>query len=346
MSAVPVLGTEGNPAPQNPENKATTNLIVNYLPQSMTEDEFKTLFSSVGFVDSCKLIKEKASGVSLGYGFINYRNEMEAHKAIEQFNGYTMESKTLKVSYARPSSSAIKNANVYIANLPKQFTQDELETLFRPYGTIITSKILTDPSTGLGRGVGFVRFDKYTEAETAIASMNGQQLPGSLMPILVKFASPPKVTNPANGSTIATHTTQSSATKRTTNPYLGGSVGPMRHTASVSSMRFNPVSAIGMPTNASMVTPIVPTINPISGNWCLFVYNIPETANDAFLYSRFSPHGAISSVNIIRDESGKCKGYGFVNMVNYDEACAAICKLNGLVVENGKQLQVSFKKTK
>lgn len=356
MSAVPVLGTEGNPAPQNPENKATTNLIVNYLPQSMSEDEFKALFSAIGYVDSCKLIKDKASGVSLGYGFINYRNELDAHKAIEHFNGYTMESKTLKVSYARPSSSAIKNANVYIANLPKSFAQEELESLFRPYGTIITSKILIDPATNLGRGVGFVRFDKYAEAETAIQSMNGQQLPGAAQPILVKFASPPKVTCPTNGSSIATHTSQTTTSKRTSNPpYLGGSVGPMRHTASVSSMRFNPVSALTMPTNAAAsivaaATPIVPTptINPVSGggNWCLFVYNIPETGNDAFLYSRFSPYGAISSVNIIRDETSKCKGYGFVNMVNYDEAYNAICKLNGQpVVENGKQLQVSFKKT-
>lgn len=353
MSAVPVLGTEGNPAPQNPENKATTNLIVNYLPQSMSEDEFKALFSVIGHVDSCKLIKDKASGVSLGYGFINFRSELDAQKAIEHFNGHTMESKTLKVSYARPSSSAIKNANVYIANLPKTFTQEELESLFRPYGTIITSKILVDPATSLGRGVGFVRFDKYAEAESAIQSMNGQQLPGAPQPIVVKFASPPKVTAPNNGSSIATHTTPPTVgTKRTTNPYLGGSVGPMRHTATVSSMRFNPVSALTIPSNAaaSMVaaaTPIVPTagISQVSGNWCLFVYNIPETANDSFLYSRFSPYGAISSVNIIRDETSKCKGYGFVNMVNYEEAYNAICKLNGQpVVENGKQLQVSFKK--
>ena len=346
MSAVPVLGTAENPAPQNPENKASTNLIVNYLPQSLTEEDFKVLFSSVGTVQSCKLIKEKVTGVSLGYGFINYTNELDAAKAIENFNGAQLQSKTLKVSYARPSSSAIKNANVYVAHLPKQYTQAELEALFRPYGTIITSKILLDPQTGLGKGVGFVRFDKYAEAELAIASLNGQQLPGSLTPILVKFASPPKVNNSANGSNTSTHTTPSSIPKRTTNPYLGGSVGPMRHTAAVSSMRFNPVSAIGMPTSANVLPPVVPSINPVTGSWCLFVYNIPETANDSFLYKWFSPHGAISSVNVIRDsEAGKCKGYGFVNMVNYEDACEAIFKLNGQVIE-GKQLQVSFKKSK
>lgn len=44
-----------------------TNLIVNYLPQNMTQDEIKELFSSVGPVDSCKLIKDKLSGKGFQY---------------------------------------------------------------------------------------------------------------------------------------------------------------------------------------------------------------------------------------------------------------------------------------
>ncbi len=40
-----------------------TNLIVNYLPQNMTQDEIKALFASIGQVDSCKLIKDKLSGL-------------------------------------------------------------------------------------------------------------------------------------------------------------------------------------------------------------------------------------------------------------------------------------------
>jgi len=40
-----------------------TNLIVNYLPQNMTQDEIKELFSSIGQVESCKLIKDKLTGM-------------------------------------------------------------------------------------------------------------------------------------------------------------------------------------------------------------------------------------------------------------------------------------------
>lgn len=43
-------------------HNSKTNLIVNYLPQNMTQDEIKELFSSIGQVESCKLIKDKLTG--------------------------------------------------------------------------------------------------------------------------------------------------------------------------------------------------------------------------------------------------------------------------------------------
>ena len=43
-------------------DNSKTNLIVNYLPQNMTQDEIKELFSSIGPVESCKLIKDKLTG--------------------------------------------------------------------------------------------------------------------------------------------------------------------------------------------------------------------------------------------------------------------------------------------
>lgn len=44
----------------NEESK--TNLIVNYLPQTMTQEEIRSLFSSIGEVESCKLIRDKVTG--------------------------------------------------------------------------------------------------------------------------------------------------------------------------------------------------------------------------------------------------------------------------------------------
>ena len=310
----------------------------------MNEDEIRNLFGQVGTVLSCKLIKDKLTQASLGYAFVNYTTASEADKAIQSLNGLPLHNKTIKVSYARPSSTTIKNANLYVAYLPKTYAQIDLENLFRPFGNIITSKILIDTTTGLSRGVGFVRFDQNIEAQNAL-SLNGKILPGCTQPILVKYANQPKPG--AQGDSTPSAMNFASQVRRT-----GG--GPMRNT--LANVRFNPVSAINPGISSLTTLPVIPSVAaaaPVptatagSEGFCVFVYNLPETAQDSLLYQLFAPYGAISSVKVIVDhQTGKCKRFGFVNMVNYAEAYQAILNLNGHQLEGGKKLQVSFKTQK
>lgn len=51
----------GSP-PSTGGEDSKTNLIVNYLPQNMTQEEIRSLFSSIGEVESCKLVRDKTSG--------------------------------------------------------------------------------------------------------------------------------------------------------------------------------------------------------------------------------------------------------------------------------------------
>lgn len=44
------------------QEESKTNLIVNYLPQTMTQEEMRSLFSSIGELESCKLIRDKVTG--------------------------------------------------------------------------------------------------------------------------------------------------------------------------------------------------------------------------------------------------------------------------------------------
>lgn len=54
-----------------------------------------------------------------------------------------------QVSYARPSSDTIKDANLYISGLPKSMNQKDVEDMFSRYGRIINSRVLVDQSTGM-----------------------------------------------------------------------------------------------------------------------------------------------------------------------------------------------------
>merc|ERR1719245_692224 len=189
-------GNENGGSGEPDDEKNKTNLIVNYLPQTMTQEEIRSLFSSIGEVESCKLIRDKVTvGQSLGYGFVNYHRADDATKAIQTLNGLRLQNKTIKVSYARPSSEAIKGANLYVSGLPKHMTQPDLERIFSSCGNIITSRILCDNITGLSKGVGFIRFDQRIEAERAIQKLNGTIPEGATEPITVKFAN-----NPSNNA--------------------------------------------------------------------------------------------------------------------------------------------------
>lgn len=64
----------------------------------------------------------------------------------------------MKVSYARPAGDDIKDTNLYVTNLPKNITEQELDNIFGPYGYIVQKNILKDKVTGMPRGVAFVRW--------------------------------------------------------------------------------------------------------------------------------------------------------------------------------------------
>lgn len=97
------------------------------------------------------------TGYSFGFAFINYLNDESAIRAIKCLNGYTIRGKRLKVSYARPAGDELKETNLYITNLPRTITEDQLDVIFGKYGHIVQKNILRDKLTGQPRGVAFVR---------------------------------------------------------------------------------------------------------------------------------------------------------------------------------------------
>ena len=79
-----------------------SKLYVGNLSYSTTEDDLRTLFAQAGTVTSVALIKDRDSGQSKGFAFVEMSNQVEAEKAISMFNGHQMGDRELKVNMARP----------------------------------------------------------------------------------------------------------------------------------------------------------------------------------------------------------------------------------------------------
>jgi len=86
-------------ADERPDNPC--NLIINYIPPTMTEHELASLFGSIGAVKKTKICRDRATGISLGFGFVEYAHEANAARAIETFDGLNLQTKRLKVVMGR-----------------------------------------------------------------------------------------------------------------------------------------------------------------------------------------------------------------------------------------------------
>ncbi|OMO75923.1 hypothetical protein COLO4_25791 [Corchorus olitorius] len=96
-SAHPGLGS--NPV-KPPKEFDDTNLYIGYLPPNLDDDGLISLFSSYGEIVMAKVIKDRVTGLSKGYGFVKYANVDMANNAIKGMNGYRLEGRTIAVRVA------------------------------------------------------------------------------------------------------------------------------------------------------------------------------------------------------------------------------------------------------
>jgi RNA recognition motif-containing protein len=80
------------------------NIYVGNLSRETTEDELRQAFEAFGQVTSVNIIKDRYSGESRGFGFVEMATKSEAEAAISGLNGTSLGERTLSVNEARPRS--------------------------------------------------------------------------------------------------------------------------------------------------------------------------------------------------------------------------------------------------
>lgn len=77
-------------------------LYVGNLPFSATDDTLAQAFAAYGQVDSARVIMDRHSGRSKGFGFVEMSSDTEAEQAIQKLNGASLEGRSITVNEARP----------------------------------------------------------------------------------------------------------------------------------------------------------------------------------------------------------------------------------------------------
>jgi RNA recognition motif-containing protein len=170
------------------EKVSLANLYVDNIPKSVSEEELRQLFAPHGTVTRCKI----AIDFLTRYAFVHFETPEQAANAITALHGAKIHGQDLKVSIAKrkekPKVQISKNLNIYVAGIPKSYSDKDLRTLFSPFGELKEVKILKDPQ-GQPRGIGFVRFVDKERADQAISALNNTVAPkGGETPMVVKYA--------------------------------------------------------------------------------------------------------------------------------------------------------------
>ncbi len=80
----------------------SNKLYVGGLPYSVTDDRLEELFSEHGTVESARVITDRMTGRSRGFGFVEMSSQEEAQQAIDKLNGTDLEGRSLTVNEAKP----------------------------------------------------------------------------------------------------------------------------------------------------------------------------------------------------------------------------------------------------
>lgn len=190
-------------------------LFVGNLPFNVDSGELAELFGQAGNVEVVEVIYDKLTGRSRGFGFVTMSTVEEVEAAQQQFNGYELEGRPLRVNSGPPppkdensfrgarsggsfegssrgGGSYDSSNRVYVGNLAWGVDDLALQDLFSGQGKVMEAKVVYDRESGRSRGFGFVTYSSSEEVNNAIESLNGADLEGREIRVSMAEARPPR----------------------------------------------------------------------------------------------------------------------------------------------------------
>ncbi|KAF9924448.1 hypothetical protein BGZ75_008752 [Mortierella antarctica] len=305
------------PAGFGNDMRASSSLWMGELEPWMDENWIRGAWYSAGEQVSVKMIRDKYTGASANYCFVELASPAAAVKAITTLNGLLIPgtSKTFRLNWASGGmasagpAGAAQEFSVFVGDLSPEVTEYMLLSTFQErYISCKSAKIMTDPATGLSRGYGFVRFTDENDQQRSLQEMQGVYC-GS-RPIRISMATPkPKASTGGMGGMGG----------------MGG-VGGMGPGAPV------PPSGYGYHSAAQPTSP-QHGLNQFTdpNNTTVFVGGLSGVAHEDELRNVFAAYGDITYVKIPPG-----KGCGFVQFVHRQSAEMAINQLNGYLIGNSR----------
>jgi nucleolysin TIA-1/TIAR len=292
------------------EMQRRAHLYVGNLSPRVTEYMLTEIFAVAGPVQHVKIIPDRNyQHGGLNYGFVEYIDMRAAETALQTLNGRKIFDTEIRVNWAyqgqQNKEDTTGHYHVFVGDLSPEVNDEVLAKAFSAFGTMSDARVMWDMNSGKSRGYGFLAFRDKTDAEQAIATMNGEWL-GSRA-IRVNWAN---------------QKTQGAAAGAVASPRPGGG-----GTAPA------PINFQGGPLSYESVVQQTPSYNST-----VYVGNLVPYCTQADLIPLFQSIGYLSEIRMQAD-----RGFAFVKLDTHEHAAMAIVQLQGQMV-HGRPIKCSWGK--
>jgi len=188
----------------------TANLFCGNLSWNVDEDWLTSEFETFGELAGVRVITDRGTGRSKGYGYVEFANVDSAIKAFEAKQGAELDGRSIRIDFSegrkdggngqtpqqRSASRAQTmgdkvsepSATLFVGNLSFDADESMLTDQFNEYGTIKAVRLPTDRETGALKGFGYVEMSSVEESKAALEGLQGMELSGR--PMRLDFSSP------------------------------------------------------------------------------------------------------------------------------------------------------------
>jgi len=289
------------------------HLYVGNLSPRVTEYMLTEIFAVAGPVQHVKIIPDRNyQHGGLNYGFVEYIDMRAAETALQTLNGRKIFDTEIRVNWAyqgqQNKEDTTGHYHVFVGDLSPEVNDEVLAKAFSAFGTMSDARVMWDMNSGKSRGYGFLAFRDKTDAEQAIATMNGEWLGSRAIRV-----------NWANQKTQGAPPTSSSP-HQLSGPAPGAGAPA-------------PINFQGGPLSFESVVQQTPSYNST-----VYVGNLVPYCTQADLIPLFQSIGYLSEIRMQAD-----RGFAFVKLDTHEHAAMAIVQLQGQMV-HGRPIKCSWGK--
>ena len=298
------------------------NIFVKNLHESIDNKQLYDTFSLFGNILSCKVVVDRETGASKGYGYVHYETQEAANAAIEKLDGMLIDGQEVQVGqFMRRNDRPDINAwtNCYVKNIPYEWDDNRFMDEFAPFGEVISATVARGNRKSLPKD----------------SKKNNEE------PDMPEEKDGPKDESDENNQTLGygfvNYVEHESA--RSAKDYLEGKdyktiLDGVEITQKLYVGRAQKKAERERELRAKFEAEKMDRISKLQGV-NLYVKNLDDNVTDEILRDEFSAMGTITSARVMRDgKDGRSRGFGFVCFSTQEEANRAVNEMHQKIICN------------